>query len=88
MELTKLERYLELKAQEADITKELNALKKEIKEQLPVGETIQQDIKVQRRLQTRIDLDKEQVLIKLGADAYKACEKISEYEVVTVRRVK
>ena len=88
MELAKLQRYLELKAQEAEITKELNNLKNEIKEQLPLGETIQQDIKVQRRLQTRIDLDKEQVLIKLGRDAYKACEKISEYEVVTVKRVK
>jgi len=35
----------ELKAQEAEITKELNNLKNEIKEQLPLGETIQQDIK-------------------------------------------
>ena len=88
MELTKLERYLELKFQESEIAKEINQLKREIKEQLPIGETIQSDIKVQRRLQTRIDLDKERVLIKLGADAYKDCEKITEYEVVTVKRVK
>lgn len=87
MELNKLEEYLSLKRQEAEITKKLNDLKAEFREALPFGDSEFGDIKVQRTLRTRIDLDKEQVLIRLGERGYKDCEKITEYEVLTVKRV-
>jgi hypothetical protein len=87
MEHTKLARYLELKAQESEITKELNLIKREIRESLPIGDTEMNGIKVTRRMQIRIDLDKEAVLIKLGEKGYKDCEKAREYEVVTVKRI-
>lgn len=83
----KLERFLELKKMEAEITKELNSLKREIREAYAIGDTEVGGVKVSRALRTRIDLDKEKVLIKLGADHYKDCEKITEYEVLTVKRV-
>lgn len=87
MEHSKLERYLDLKAQEAEITKELNLIKREIRESLPIGDSEINGVKVTRRMQIRIDLDKEQVLIKLGEKGYKDCEKATEYEVVTVKRI-
>lgn len=83
----KLDRYLQLKSQEAEITKELNLIKREIRESLPIGDTEINGIKVTRRMQIRFDLDKEAVLIKLGEKGYRHCEKATEYEVVTVKRV-
>lgn len=87
MELSKLQQYLELKKQEAEITKQLNLIKREIRESLPIGDTEMGDIKVSRALRIRIDIDKESVLMKLGEKGYKECEKATEYEVVTVKRV-
>jgi hypothetical protein len=86
MEITKLERYLELKKQESDITNELNLLKREIRESMVIGDTELGGIKVSRSMRTRIDLDKERVLVALGEQGYKSCEKISEYEVILVKR--
>lgn len=87
MELSKLEKFLELKAQESEITKQLNLLKREIRESLPVGDSEFGDIKVSRSSRIRIDLDKESVLKRLGERGYKECEKASEYEVLTVKRI-
>lgn len=82
-----LEKYLTLKRQETDTTKQLNELKKQIKSEFAQGETMVGDIKVSRVSRIRIDLDKESVLRKLGEKGYRECEKASEYEVLTVKRV-
>jgi hypothetical protein len=82
-----LEKYLELKKQEAEVTKQLNSLKNEIKLAYAIGDSETNGIKVSRSLRIRIDLDKEAVLLKIGADAYKECEKATEYEVLTVKRL-
>lgn len=86
MELN-LNRYLELKKQEAEIAKELKLMKQKIRESFSVGDTEIDGIKVSRSTRIRIDLDKESVLRKLGPHAYQQCEKATEYEVVTVKRV-
>lgn len=87
MEHSKIERFLELKKMEAEITKEMNELKRQFRESFSLGDTEVDGVKISRALRTRIDLDKEKVLIRLGADGYKDCEKITEYEVLTVKRV-
>ena len=87
MELSKLEKFLELKAQATAIEKQMKEIKAEIKESFEPGETVVGNVQIQRSLRTRIDLDKEQVLIRLGESGYKECEKISEYEVLTVKRI-
>ena len=84
--MTALERYLELKKQESSVVKELELLKKEIRELYSLGDTEVGDIKVSRSMRTRIDIDKEKVLIRLGVEAFQECEKISEYEVLVVKR--
>ena len=84
--MTALERYLELKKQESSVVKELESLKKEIRELYSLGDTEVGDIKVSRSMRTRIDIDKEKVLIRLGVEAFQECEKISEYEVLVVKR--
>ena len=52
-----------------------------------MGEFEVDGVKVTRATRIRIDLDKERVLIKLGQKAYMDCEKATEYEVITVKRV-
>lgn len=82
-----LEKYLELKKQEAQVTKQLATLKNEIRLAYAIGDTESDGIKVTRAMRIRIDLDKEAVLLKIGADGYKDCEKATEYEVITVKRL-
>ena len=82
-----LRRYLEIKKQIALLEKEANLIKREIRTNLPFGTHEFGDIKVIRSTRIRIDLDKESVLLKLGAEAYQACEKASEYEVVEVKQI-
>lgn len=87
MEALNLRRYMQIKSQIAELEKEANLIKRDIKASFGMGSFTVGDIKVVRSTRIRIDLDKESVLLKLGAEAYQACEKASEYEVVEVKPV-
>ena len=76
-----VDRYLELKSQIATATLEMESIKQGWLAELAVG--THGRITIAKR--TRIDLDKAAVLVAVGADTYKALEKISEYTVVTVK---
>ena len=82
-----LEKYLEQKKIEAEAQKKLKELKKQIQAEFAMGEFEVDGVKVTRASRIRIDLDKERVLMKLGQEAYMDCEKATEYEVITVKRV-
>ena len=82
-----LEKYLQQKKIEAEAQKKLKELKKQIQAEFGMGEFEVDGVKVTRSSRIRIDLDKERALMKLGQEAYMDCEKATEYEVITVKRV-
>jgi hypothetical protein len=79
--MNNIDRYLELKSQIAAATVELETIKKQWLADLAVG--THGRITIAKR--TRIDLDKEAVLVAVGPEMYKNLEKITEYTVVTVK---
>lgn len=78
-------RYLEIKKQIKDLEAEAETIKKTWLASLPVGETEMDGHVITISKRTRIDLDKEAVLIAVGPEAYKSLEKISEFTVLTVK---
>jgi hypothetical protein len=80
-----IKRYLELKSIAKAAEAEMDAIKKEWIDTLPLGESSIDGHTVSIVKRTRIDLDKEAVLMAVGADAYRSLEKISEFVVVIVK---
>jgi translation initiation factor IF-3 len=82
-----LEQYLELKKKQAEIEKQLETLKREIRAKYDIGEHEVNGIQVKISKRMRFDLDKEKVMIKIGSIGYQECEKVTEYEVITVKLI-
>tara|TARA_R110000868_G_scaffold250282_4_gene506776 strand:+ start:3343 stop:3606 length:264 start_codon:yes stop_codon:yes gene_type:complete len=81
-----LKQYSDLQNQINEMTKQADLIKRQIKSELTIGEHVIGEFKVSYVQRTRIDLDKELVTKALG-DKVKECEKITGYEVLTLKRL-
>lgn len=87
LDLAKLVRFSELSAQIKELTQELDAIKAELRNSVGIGTTKLEGYEVTKQERFRVDLDKEKILLEIGADKLKDCEKISSYEVLLVKKI-
>lgn len=77
-----LQEYVELNEQKKQIEKRLRELKEQMREQ-PEGFAEGDWILVKSK-RNRSQLDKAEVLKRLGPEAFSECEQVTEYEVIFV----